>query len=310
MAHSLFRPIRGWLFLSLLVLFSLACRKPSNSSSDSPLALTDPTTGIHVEVSHEDALPALKILLPGQPASDPGIRVLFPEHVTAREHGKSDAVHLYIFGPDSHNVHPVWRRAGQSTLEYDMELQVGVHLVARATLESDGIRFHYDFVNRSGTSYDVIEAVTDPRMITPYLHDIRLERTYVHHSEGFDLFASETPARLTVPLNEWLPNRYRVPYTWPIDPKRVEKQEGGLTWYNKSRRVDEPFIATKSTDGKWIMATYSADPGNVWTNPELTCQHADMQTSLKPNSQSSTELKIFLFPGSLDDLLAKVRLHR
>lgn len=295
--------------LSLLLFFSFlpACRKPSNPSSDSPLALTDSATGIHVEVSEQDSLPALKILLPGQPSSDPGIRVLFPEHVTGREHGKAEAVHLYIFRPGQQNAHPTWHRAGQSTIEYEMDLQAGVRLVARATLEFDGIRFHYDFVNHSGTNYDVMEAVTDPRMITPYFRDVRLERTYVHHSGGFDLLASETPDRLAMPLSEWLPNRYRVPYTWPIEPKRVEKQEDGLTWYNKSRRVDEPFIATKSADGKWIMATYSADPGNVWTNPELTCQHADMQTPLKPDSQSSTELKIFLFQGSLDDLLSKVR---
>lgn len=281
-----------------------ACRGASVST---PLALTDPTTGIRVEVSQQDALPALKILLPAQPASDPGIYVLFPEHVTARGHGKSDAVHLYIFQPGPQEAHPVWHRTGQSTLEFEMDLQSGVRLIGRATLEFDGIRFHYDFVNRSGTDYDAIEAVTDPRMLTPYFHDVRLERTYVHHSDGFDLLASETPARLTLPLNQWLPNRYRVPYIWPIDSNRVEKKEDGLTWYNKSRRVDEPFIATRSTDDKWIMATYSAGPGNVWTNPELTCQHADMQTSLKPNSQSSTELKLFLFPGTLSDLLTKVR---
>lgn len=286
------------------VLFFGGCHNPA---SDSPLVLTDPANGIRVEVSQEDALPTLKILLPGQPNSDPGIRVLFPEHVTAREHGESDAVHLYIFQPGPQDLHPNWRRTGQSTLEYQMDLQGGVRLIARAELEFDGIRFHYDFVNRSATDYDVIEAVTDPRMITAYFHDERLERTYVHHADGFDLLASETPARLTMPLSEWLPNRYRVPYTWPIDSKRVEKQDDGLTWYNKSRRVDQPLVATKSTDGKWIMATYSVAPGNVWTNPELTCQHADMQTALKPNLQASTELKIFLFSGNLDDLLAKVR---
>src|SRR5215475_8719630 len=277
-----------------LVLFTIplaACRAPS---SVAPLSLTDAKTGIHIEVSQQDALPALKILLPGQPASDPGIFILFPEHVTALEQGKSDAVHLYIFDPGQQAAHPVWRVGAQS-LEYEMNLQGNVHLVARATLEPDGIRFHYGFVNRSDTNYEFIEAVTDPRMITPYFRDVRLERTYVHHADGFDLLASETPARLTMPLSEWLPNRYRVPYTWPVDRNRVEKKEEGLTWYNKSRRVDEPFLATRSTDGKWILATYSAAPGNVWTNPELTCQHADMQTSLKPNSTSSTDLKILLF---------------
>ena len=272
------------------------------------MALTDSATGIHLEVSQQDSLPALRILLPGLPSSDPGITVLFPEHVTALERGKSEAVHLYVFRPGPQNTRPAWRLGAQS-LEYEMDLEGGVHLIARATLEPDGIRFHYGFTNRSATDYEFIEAVTDPRMITSYFHDVRLERTYVHHYDGFDLLASETPARLTIPLAEWLPNRYRVPYTWPIDRNRVEKKENGLIWYNKSRRVDEPFLATRSTDGKWIMATYSAAPGNVWTNPELTCQHADMQTSLKPNSQSSTDLKLLLFRGSLDDALSKVRLR-
>lgn len=293
-------------FLLTSVLFLHGCLKPV---SEPELALTDATTGIHIEVVQQNTLPALKILLPGQSESDPGILVLFPEHVTARGHGKSESVLLYRFSPGMQGTRTVWRRAGQ-TLEYEMELQAGVRLVARATLESDCIRFHYDLINYSDTDYDMIQAVTDPRMITPYFHDVRLERTYVHHADGFDLLASETPARLSMPLAEWLPNRYRASYTWPIEANRVEKKEDGITWYNKSRHVDEPFLATKSTDGKWIMVTFSYDPGNVWTNPELTCQHADPETSLKPHAQSTLDLKILLFQGSLDDVLSKIRLQR
>lgn len=293
------------LVLPLLLLQS--CRAPSVAQD---LSLTDSSSGLLVQVAREDNLPALKIVIPSQPAEDPGIRVLFPEHVTARRRGQSDAEHLYLFRPGQQGRRPDWRRVeGGKALEYEMELPGGVHMTARATLDPDGVRFHYEFVNSSATDYDSIQAVTDPRMISPYFRDVRLERTYVHHPEGLDLLASETPARLTMPTNEWLPNRYRASYTWPVESQRVEKKEDGLTWYNKSRRVDEPFLATKSIDGKWIMASFSRSPGNVWTNPELTCQHADMQTSLKPNSQSSTDLKILLFPGSLDDVLSKVRLR-
>lgn len=287
-------------------LFLQAC---GTTPSAQELVVSDPASGIHFQVVQEDTLPALKINLPGQPASDPGILVLFPEHVTAREHGKSDSEHLYVFRPGTQSSRPAWRRTGQS-LEYDMELRGGVRLIARATLEGDGIRFHYDFSSQSKSDYDMIQAVTDPRMISPYFRDVRLERTFVHHPDGFDLLASETPARLTMPLNDWLPNRYRVPYTWPIESQRVEKKDDGIIWYNKSRRVDEPFIATKSVDGKWIFATFSHDPGNVWTNPELTCQHADQQTSLKAGARASTELKSLLRQTTLDDILAKVRLQR
>ena len=272
------------------------------------LALTN-RAGVRLQVAHENSDPSLKILIPGQPASDPGIEVLFPEHVTARPHGSTEVQHLYLFRPGKQKQRPIWRLDGM-TLEYKMNLEGGTVLTARATLEEDGIRYHYEFVSGSGPAYDVIQAVTDPRMATQLLRDLRLERTYVHHGSGFDLLASETPARLSMPLGEWLPNRYRVPFSWPVDASRIEKHPDGITWYNKSRPVDEPFIATVSTDGKWIMATFARDPGNVWTNPELTCQHADPQVSLPSGGRAAQESKSLLFQGTLADVLKKVQSQR
>ena len=70
-------------------------------------------------------------------------------------------------------------------------------MLARATLEEDGVRFHYAFHNGSAVTYDMIYAVTDPRL-TGMFHDVRLERTYVHHADGFALLAADTPSRLTM----------------------------------------------------------------------------------------------------------------
>src|SRR5262249_42057823 len=101
-----------------------------------------------------------------------------------------------------------------------------------------------------------------------------LERTYVHHVDGFDLLASETPSRLRMPLNEWLPARYLASFTWPIPSQHVERRDG-ITYYNKSRAVDAPFISTLSQDGRWVVASFTRNTGNVWSNPELSCQHVD-----------------------------------
>ena len=89
-------------------------------------------------------------------------------------------------------------------------------MLARATLQDDGVLFHYEFENRSGVDYTMITAVTDPRM-TGVFHDVRLERTYVHRKDGFALLAAETPDRLTMPLSQWLPLRYgtRIPGPCP-----------------------------------------------------------------------------------------------
>lgn len=244
--------------------FVLSSIVPAQSPRQPP-TITSSGNGIRLTVDEQNDLAALRVLLPGQPDSDPGILV-FPEHVTARELGKADAQHLYLFRPGRQSSHPAWRRTGQA-FEYQAEFQPGVRMVARAKLEEDGVRYHYEFVNGSKLDYEMMQAVTDPRMVSPYFHDVRLERTYVHHKEGFELLASETPERLTMSLNRWLPNRYRASYTWPVEQERVAKQSDGITWYNKSRAVDEPFIATTSTDGKWIVATFSYDPGNSGSIP-------------------------------------------
>lgn len=155
----------------------------------------------------------------------------------------------------------------------------------------------------------MIYAPTDPRL-TSIFHDVRLERTYVHHKDGFDLLASETPSRLTMPLDQWLPVRYLASFTWPIPSKRVEKRDDGITYYNKSHAVDEPLVATVSSDGKWVVASFARTTGNVWSNPELTCQHVDPQIPLAPGASSAMETKILVLQGSLDDVLHRVRDQR
>jgi len=272
-------------------------------------SVVEPVSGLRLLVDPVSTQPAMRLALPSQPISK-GILIIFPEHVTVREHGKSEAVHLYLWQPELQGNRPAWRRVGRA-LEYEMELKGGVHMLARATLQSDGVRYRYEFANHSGVDYDMVQAVTDPRLLQSVFRDVRLERTYVHRKGGFELLASDMPARLTMPLNQWLPARYLDSYSWPVPPseKRVVKDEG-ITYYNASRPVDEPFIATVSEDGRWIAATWNPDTGNVWTNPELTCQHADSETSLKAGGTASLEVKTFVFKGTLDQLLAKVKQGR
>lgn len=264
-------------------------------------------SGVSLEVAEEDSEPALHVVLPGD-SKESAIKVLFPEHVTARRPGSNDGERLYLFRPGRNGKRPMWRRAGQA-IEYESDLEENIHLLARATLEDDGVLFHYEFQSRSDVNYEMITAVTDPRM-TSILHDVRLERTYVHRKDGFELLASETPARLTMPLSEWLPSRYLASYTWPVPAKLVERREDGITYYNSSRPVDEPVIATISTDHKWVVASFTKATGNVWSNPELTCQHVDPKKPLPPRGRAVVEVKVLIFAGTLDQALQKVRAQR
>jgi hypothetical protein len=290
-----------WL-LAVWLLCSIAA-----SCQELPSAIQN-RSGLRLLVAPENNQPTLRVLLPGSAESDRTITVLFPEHVTARRHGVSEAEHLYLFQPGQEGQRPVWQQIGNA-LQYERDFEPGIHLIARAMLEDDGVRFSYAFANRSKVDFDMIYAVTDPRM-TGILHDVRLERTYVHHKDGFDLLASETPSRLTMPLNHWLPSRYLVSFTWPVPTQRVEHRDDGITYYNKSRPVDEPMIATVSSDREWVVASVSKTTGNVWSNPELTCQHVDPTRPLPAGQNTKLEIKMLVLRGSLDDALTKVKEQR
>lgn len=260
--------------------------------------ITDQKSGLRVSVMNRD-FPLLKILLPGQPESDRGIEVEFPEHVTGVNKTNNQVEQLYFVtrGNQNKRTMPVWRVKG-NTVIYETELQNKIHLTAKAILEPDGIKYTYIFTNHSGTAYTNLQAVTCVKLYAVF-SDTLLQRTYVHHPTGFELLAAETPERLSMPLNQWLPCRYLVSYTWPVPKQRMEKDEDGITRYYKSKKTDLPLIATLSHDKKWVAATGSKDPGNLWTNPERTCHHADMGVDLNKGETRTTTLKTFIYKGGV-----------
>ncbi len=247
--------------------------------------------GLHMT----DAGASLMVTLPG--AAQPAIEVLFPEHVTALRHGAAEAEHLSMSGRDGA---PAWRRSAK-TLEYERELPHDIHMLARATLQDDGVLFHYELTNHSDAAYDMIYAVTDPRMRPPF-RDVKLERTYVHRPGGFELLGDGRP----LPL----PCRVLASYRWPVPSPLVERRDDGITYINSSRKVDEPLLATLSEDQKWIVASFAREAGNVWSNPELTCQHVDPQAPLAPHGRVALEVKMLVMRGTLDDALRKERAQR
>lgn len=68
-------------------------------------------------------------------------------------------------------------------------------------------------------------------------------------------------------------------------------------------------MATRSADGLWLVGTFSHDAGNVWTNPDLTRQHADPSAPLAPGGRVVLEEKTLVIRG-LEDALAIVRRER
>jgi hypothetical protein len=291
---------------STLMLLPVVCIPLAVAAQSQKLELRS-SSGVRVSPDPDDRNPALSILVPDPPDNIRSSKILFPEHVTVRAHGQTEQEHLYIFRPGLEAASPQWTKT-DNALQYARDFG-RIHFVARATLTGDGVVFRYDFTNHSAIDYDTVTAITDPRFHTVF-YDPRLERTYVHHDDGFDLLASETPARLAMPLKAWFPVRYLASYTAPVPAERVQHRNDGITYYYKSRPVDVPMLATLSEDLTWVAASFARDPGNVWSNPELTCQHVDPEVPLPHGGHTSYEVKILILRGSLADALRKVLAQR
>jgi hypothetical protein len=192
--------IKGYLFLCyLFICISLPAQKD--------ITLTEPKTGLRIIVINKD-YPLLKILLPGQSASERGIEVEFPEHVTGLNEKTNNSEHLYLVSMGTRNKRtlPLWKIEGNK-IKYETALNDEIKMIATASLEDDGVRYTYRFTNNSTINYSNLQAVTCVKLYSAF-SDTLLQRTYVHHTNGFDLLASETPGRLTMPLSKWLPCRY------------------------------------------------------------------------------------------------------
>jgi hypothetical protein len=137
---------------SLLLFAVMVTRWPLLLSGQVPPPIQN-ADGLRLMVAPENTQPTLRIVLPGHPDTDSAIEVIFPEHVTTRKQGARESEHLYLFRSGPQGEPPVWRQAGQS-LQYEREFKDGVHMLARAMLEDDGVLFRYEFLSRSNVALE------------------------------------------------------------------------------------------------------------------------------------------------------------
>jgi hypothetical protein len=99
-------------------------------------------------------------MLPG--ATQTEMEILFPEHVTAKKKSSHRPQHLYLFRPRQGDK--ACMGAIRTLCGIRRHLLGDIHMLVRATLQDDGVLFHYECENRSNADYAMITAVTDPRM--------------------------------------------------------------------------------------------------------------------------------------------------
>lgn len=259
-------------------------------------------SGIKVRPIGDRARPMLAVYLPGS-ADTPAAVVEMPEHAWGRRRGHTEQEWFYRLYTNSTTARgqTTWQKSGGSLL-YTMTLPSGSRIIGRATLQDDGLAIDYRIHNGSNADYDRVMATTCIKLYRPF-NDVFLERTYVHHHDGLDLLAAETPERLRMNAEEWLPCRYIArcaPQSAPA-AKRTERQPDGVVRYNKLRLTDAAFLATACSSGGWVAATHSLAATSVFSNPARTCHHADPSTEMPPNGTAALSLKLYLLRGTVED---------
>jgi hypothetical protein len=265
------------------------------------------SAGVTVRPIGDPNRPALGLSLPEAPGANAAV-IELPEHAWHRA-GRGDApVWFYKMYTEDAGLtgQVVWSHSGDS-LRYSMRTPSGFTLAGTATLQPDGLLLGYELGNPGTTSFAEVQAPTCIKLYRPFT-DVFLERTFVHHAADLDLLASETPERLTMNAEEWLPCRYivRCSSQAVVPAQRVERQADGITRYHKLRLADAPFISTVSSPGGWVAATHALATDSVWTNPARTCHHADSSAALPANSTARLALKFYVMRGGVHEVWRSV----
>src|SRR5713226_4668030 len=243
--------------------------------------------------------PAVALFRPGE--EHPSAIIEMPEHAWRKEKPIDEPSWFYkMRGSDpTFRGEVTWFKSG-STLSYSMKTPSGLTLNSKASLEADGVAITHEVID-AASNLAVVEAPTCVKLYRPFT-DVFLERTYVHHPEGLQLIASETPDRLVKNAEEWLPCRYIVLCGKNARrPEKLIERLDGVTRYFKSRAADVPFIATESQPGGWVAATHGIDCPSLFTNPARTCHHADPEAQSITDGKARLRLKVYMLKGTLKD---------
>jgi hypothetical protein len=265
--------------------------------------------GVRVLPVDDASLPVLQVWIPGE--RNPSAVIEFPEHAWAKIRLEDEPTwfyHLYRRDPQFRGQ-GTWTRKSNA-LRYALGLPSGATIAGTATLGLDGLILQYE-INWTGHVFAEVQAPTCIKLYRPFT-DIFLERTYVHHSDGLELLASETPERLGRNAEEWLPCRYVARCEPPAvsAQQRLERQPDGIVRYTKTKLTDLSLIATESSPAGWIAATHALKAPTVWTNPARTCHHADSSTVLRTDTPARLGLKLYIVRSTLSDLWATVQKNR
>ena len=272
--------------------------------------------------------PSLKVHLIRHGEDAGFLRVRFPEGIDASRAG--DGRHLKFYQdvrspawPAKLEAEPAglpveWTGDEQDT-GYVMKLDNGMVLRARARVEESRVVLSYQLEN--GTDVDLANVIIwscIQLMQSPPLADFLMERTGVLVEGEFRLFRDLIPAFTPYSREQAEYQRfagYRAGGV-PRGPNPDAKPHPGFPddrtkdnhfWY-APQPIEAEAIATLAQDGTWAVATAGERVPSVWTNPGISCQHADPAgVPCRPGATIRVTNSIHVIEGGADAVTAFLR---
>jgi len=243
-----------------------------------------------------ERFPRLKIHFTCAGREEETVSIRFPEGIAAVD--AASGKHLSFYSdtrspdwPSTLECEPVnlpvdWQGDGKQ-LSYTMCLDNGMILESSARVEGSRVILTHALNNATSLDLRYIKIVTCVQLqLTPSFADLLMERTAVPVDGTFRLFREIAPEFKQYPRADavrqrflafrhksgrWFPEAHRtMPHPGhPDDPNQA------ITFWQAAPLIDSADIATVSSNGDWRIATGSDEADTVWTNPGISCQHAD-----------------------------------
>ena len=316
-----------WIAVTLLLLVGPACRTETQMKQIDPAPRVAPIELALEGIINQWNYPALKIHIKRNGRKAGHLLVRMPEAIDARDKGSGRAMKFYQDTRD-----PAWRAklecepldlpvtwtGTDKDLRHTIALDNGMVLRSRARVLPSTVRISYQLANN--TAYDLQDVVIWSCIQlrpAPHLRDPLLRRTAVAVGGKFRLMRDLIPGfepygdrdadrqRFTA-YAAGVPRPKQNPQVLP-HPGFKDDPDKTISFWHVPQAVDVEVIATVARDGTWSVATYGAGASRVWTNPVISCQHADQVIPTCPTGKAVTSrIDICFVEGGLEELSASL----
>lgn len=270
--------------------------------------------------SNQQGFPVLDIHVARQDQNLGAIHVRFPETIEARQATNNRQLKFYqdIRSPEwpaqleCEPILPVQWSGDESHQSYTMALDNGMKLEARADFVKDRVELSYTLKN------DTTIPLRDIRIWSciqfqsiPELADPLMERTSILLEDRFVLLREQIPTFQAYPKEAATNHRFSgymtgVKPPWKENPTILphpghpnDMAKAIYFWY-VPKPIARPVIATTSRSGAWTVCTIAPDAPGVWTNPGISCHHADpVVDACEPGESVTVKNQLRLVRGNI-----------